>query len=109
MITMWLYNTNHPKVQQKAQSLHCSYNKVINSIQGLLLFTFLHSLVQWKLWHVLIQKVGQRLGVSQQLLVGRGKLLMLLVSVLTQLPFGVEDTPGGRKTMEVSVCTLKDI
>lgn len=51
--------------------------------------TLLHRLVLRQLWHVLVQQVGQRLGVSQQLLVGRGKLLVLLVPVFTQLPFGM--------------------
>lgn len=51
--------------------------------------TLLHCLILWQLGHVLVQQVGQRLGVGQQLLVGRGKLLILLVSVLTQLSFGM--------------------
>lgn len=51
--------------------------------------TLLHRLVLRQLRHVLIEQISQGLGVGQQLLVGRGKLLVLLVSVFAQFPFGM--------------------
>lgn len=55
--------------------------------------TLLHGFVLGKFWHVLIQQVSQRLSVGQKLLVGGGELLVLLMPVLAQLPFGMQDAP----------------
>lgn len=51
--------------------------------------TLLNRLVLRQVWHVLIQQVGEGLSVGQQLLVRRGELFVLLVSVLAQLSFGM--------------------
>lgn len=63
--------------------------------------TLLRRLVLRQLRHVLVQQVGQRLGVGQQLLVRRGELLVLLVPVLAQLPFGMKDAPEEEEEEEV--------
>lgn len=56
--------------------------------------TFLYGFVLGQFRHVLVQQVGQSLSVGQQLLVLCGELLVLLVSVLAQLAFRVQDTSG---------------
>lgn len=61
--------------------------------------TLLHSLVLRQLGHVFIQQISQRLSVGQQLLVGSGKFLVLLVSVLAQLSFGMQDPPEEDKKL----------
>lgn len=65
------------------------WNAAANPQGAALVRTLLRRLVLRQLRHVLVQQVGQRLGVGQQLLVGRGELLVLLVPVLAQLPFGM--------------------
>ena len=69
-------------------------NKCVGKCVYVCLPTFLHAFVQGQLGHDLVQQVGQSLCVGQQLLVGGGKLLILLVPVLTQLPLRVQDPPG---------------
>lgn len=69
--------------------------------------TLLHGLVLRQLGHVFIQQISQRLSVGQQLLVGSGKFLVLLVPVLTQLSFGMQDPPEEDKklgTLKQSLC-----
>lgn len=62
--------------------------------------TFLDSFILRQLRHILIQKISQRLSVSQQFLVACCKLLILLMSILAQLSFRVKDTPE-RKDREM--------
>lgn len=65
------------------------------------LLTFLHGLVLRQLWHVFIQQISQGLSVGQQLLVGSGELFVLLVSVLAQLSFRVEDASEQKKPTNI--------
>lgn len=73
--------------------------------------TLLYTLVLRQVWHVFIQQVSQGLSVGQQLLVGSSKLFILLVSVLTQLPFGMqnasEDENMSKKCSERTVKMIR--